>query len=121
MSNPVENLTASLPSWGAKLAFGERTTIGGQEVIPAALVVFGFGGGGGSGKWPEGGAVRGSGRRQRRWRRRLRPADRRICGRSGRPEVPAQPGRTDHRRVPLISAAGWAIARIISAVKMATD
>jgi hypothetical protein len=44
MSNPVEAMTASVPSWGAKLAFGESTTAAGHEVVPAALVVFGFGG-----------------------------------------------------------------------------
>ena len=57
MPSIVEKMTESVPSWGAKMAFGESITVGGQQVIPAALVVFGFGGGEGSGKWPERGAV----------------------------------------------------------------
>lgn len=55
MGKLVENLAESVPSWGAKVAYGEKTTIDGQEAVPVAFVVFGFGGGEGSGDMPEGG------------------------------------------------------------------
>jgi uncharacterized spore protein YtfJ len=55
MANLTEKLAESVPSWGAKVAYGERTTVSGQELVPVALVAFGFGGGEGSGEMPEGG------------------------------------------------------------------
>jgi len=121
MANPLESLTASLPSWGAKLAFGENATIGGQEVIPAALVVFGFGGGGGSGKWPEGGAVpegqgEGSGGGGGGY---ALPIGAYVHGPEGLKFRP-NPVALIIASVPLVSAAGWAIARIIAAAKVAT-
>ncbi len=118
MTNPLESLTASLPSWGARLAFGESTVIGGQEVVPAALVVFGFGGGGGSGKWPERGPVpegqgegSGGGGGGYAW-----PIGAYVGGPDGlkfRPNLVAMIIVC----VPLVSAAGWAIARIVTAAK----
>ena len=57
MANLTERLAALVPTWGAKMAYGERTTLGGQELVPVALVVFGFGGGEGSGEMPEGGTT----------------------------------------------------------------
>ena len=117
MSNPLESLTASVPSWGAKLAFGESNTISGQEVIPAALVVFGFGGGGGSGKWPEGAAVsegqgEGSGGGGGGY---ALPIGAYVGGPNGVQFRP-NPVALLIVAVPLVSAAGWALARIISAV-----
>ena len=53
MSNLIEKLTQSVPSWGAKLAYGEKTTIDGHDLVPVALVGFGFGGGEGSGDVPD--------------------------------------------------------------------
>ena len=44
-----------MPSWGAKMAFGDRVVVGGHEVVVTALVIFGLGGG--SGTWPEHGTV----------------------------------------------------------------
>ena len=122
MSNPLENLTASVSSWGAKLAFGESTTIGGQEVIPAALVVFGFGGGGGSGRWPEGGAVsegqgEGSGGGGGGYALPLGAYSAGPDGLKFRPN----PVALLIVAVPLVSAAGWAIARIIAAAKSAAN
>ena len=118
MSNPLENLTASLPSWGAKLAFGESTTIGGREVVPAALVVFGFGGGGGSGKWPNRGELpegegEGSGGGGGGY---VLPIGAYVGGPDGlkfRPNLVAMAIVS----VPLVSAVGWAIVRIITAAK----
>ena len=120
MSNPLENLTASLPSFGAKLAFGESSTIGGQEVLPAALVVFGFGGGGGSGRWPEGSAVaegqgEGSGGGGGGY---ALPVGAYVGGPDGVKFRP-NPVALIIVSVPLISAAGWAIARIVAAAKSA--
>ncbi len=56
MAKLIENLAESVPAWGAKVAYGEKTTVDGQEIIPVALVAFGFGGGEGSGSMPEGGS-----------------------------------------------------------------
>jgi uncharacterized spore protein YtfJ len=60
MAKLIENLAESVPAWGAKVAYGEKTTVDGRELVPVALVAFGFGGGEGSGdlaateKTPEG-------------------------------------------------------------------
>ena len=118
MAGPVDSLTASVPSWGAKMAFGEPVTVGGQEVVPAALVIFGFGGGGGSGKWPERGSVpqgegEGSGGGGGGY---VLPIGAYVSGPDGlrfRPNLVAMVIVS----VPLVSAAGWALARIITAAK----
>ena len=105
-----------MPSWGAKLAYGDAATVGGQEILPVALVIIGFGGGEGSGETPErddtpAGRGEGSG------------------GGGGGFAIPvgAYVGSTGEARfvpnpialamvaVPLVSAVGWAIARIIGA------
>ena len=116
MANLTEKLAASVPSWGARMAYGERTELGGRELVPVALVIFGFGGGEGSGEMPEGGSApagRGEG----------------SGGGGGGYVVPigAYVGDPDRLRfrpnpialmmvgVPLLSAAGWAVARIVSA------
>ena len=113
MANLSERLAALVPTWGAKMAYGERTTLGGHELVPVALVVVGFGGGEGSGEMPEGGtapAGRGEG----------------SGGGGGGYVVPigAYIGGPDGLRfrpnpiavlmaaVPLVSAVGWAVARI---------
>jgi len=54
MANLTEKLAQSVSSWGTKLAYGERSVVGGQDLIPVALVGFGFGGGQGAGELPEG-------------------------------------------------------------------
>jgi hypothetical protein len=36
---------AGVGSWGARLAYGPVTVVGGVELLPVALVVFGFGAG----------------------------------------------------------------------------
>ncbi|MGR0318590.1 hypothetical protein [Agromyces sp. ZXT2-3] len=55
MGKLIENLAESVPSWGARVAYGEKTTVDGQEAVPVAFVVFGFGAGEGSGDMPEAG------------------------------------------------------------------
>jgi hypothetical protein len=53
MANGLETLAGSIPSWGAKLAYGDKTTLDGLELLPVAVVVFGFGAGEGSGELPD--------------------------------------------------------------------
>lgn len=53
MANLIETLAESVPTWGVKLAFGEKVTLGGHELVPVALVGFGFGGGEGSSALPD--------------------------------------------------------------------
>ena len=119
MTNLVEKMTASVPSWGAKMAFGESIVVGGQEVVPAALVIFGFGGGGGSGKWPERGTVpegqgEGSGGGGGGY---VLPIGAYVGGPDGLKFRP-NPVAMIIVSVPLLSAAGWAVARIITAAKL---
>ena len=52
MAKLIENLAESVPAWGAKVAYGEKSTLDGQEFVPVAFVAFGFGGGEGSGDIP---------------------------------------------------------------------
>lgn len=118
MTDPVESLTASLPSWGAKMAFGESTMVGGREVVPAALVIFGFGGGSGSGKRPRRGDVsegegEGSGGGGGGY---VLPIGAYVSGPEG-PTFRPNPLALIIVSVPLVSAAGWALARVITAVK----
>jgi hypothetical protein len=54
MAQLIEKLAESVPGWGVKLAYGEKTTVDGQELVPVALVGFGFGGGEGSNTGPDG-------------------------------------------------------------------
>ncbi|MRG58921.1 hypothetical protein GE115_03410 [Agromyces sp. CFH 90414] len=62
MGKLIENLAESVPSWGAKVAYGEKTTVDGKELVPVALVGFAFGGGEGAGEMPDTGkAVTGTG------------------------------------------------------------
>jgi uncharacterized spore protein YtfJ len=122
MPNPVDAMTESVPHWGAKLAFGESSTAGGHEVIPAALVVFGFGGGGGSGTWPESeagseghahGQGEGSGGGGGGY---VLPLGAYVAGPDGlkfRPNLVA----VIIASVPLLTAIGWATVRIIGAAK----
>jgi hypothetical protein len=121
MTSLPEKLAASVPSWGAKLAYGERITLGGQEIVPVALVGFGFGGGQGQGtdELPEGDVAsvrRGEG----------------SGGGGGGYAVPigAYVGGPDGLRfrpnpialivvtVPLVSAVGLAVARVIGAFRV---
>jgi len=112
MTTIIEKLAESVPSWGAKLAYGDKTTIDGHEVLPVALVIFGFGGGEGSGEMPgaepaskgEGSGGGGGGY--------ALP----IGAYVGTPDgavFRANPVALIAVAVPLVSAAGWALARII--------
>jgi hypothetical protein len=45
MTGFTADFVAGVPSWGAKVAYGPTTLVGGVEVLPVALVAFGFGAG----------------------------------------------------------------------------
>ena len=53
MTNLTESLAQSVSSWGARLTYGEKATVGGQELVPVAFACFGFGAGEGSGDAPD--------------------------------------------------------------------
>jgi uncharacterized spore protein YtfJ len=46
MTNLVEKVAQSVTSLGVKTSYGEPVTLDGVQIIPVALVWFGFGGGG---------------------------------------------------------------------------
>lgn len=60
MTNVVERLAQSVTSANVTASYGDKVTIGGVEVIPVALVGFGFGGGGDDGDNGGGGGTAGS-------------------------------------------------------------
>lgn len=118
MANLVERLADAVPGWGVRVAYGEKSTVDGQELVPVALVGFGFGAGEGSGEASDseklpGGRGEGSG------------------GGGGGYAVPigAYIGGPDGLRfrpnpialivvaAPLVSATGWALARILKALR----
>ena len=45
MANIVEKIAQQVTSVGAKASYGDPVTVGGIELVPVALVWFGFGGG----------------------------------------------------------------------------
>jgi len=116
MTNLIEKFTDSVPSWGAKIAYGDPATIAGQEVLPVALVAFGFGGGEGSGEMPaddqspvrkgEGSGGGGGGYSI--------PIGAYVGGETGARFQP-NPVALLAIAVPLVSALGWALSRIIKA------
>ena len=117
MANLTERLAESVPSWGIKLSYGEKTTVDGQELLPVALVGFGFGAGEGSGEMPDGGegpakSGEGSGGGGGGW---AVPIGAYVGSPSG-PIFQANPVAVIAVAIPLVSAAGWAVARIIRAL-----
>jgi uncharacterized spore protein YtfJ len=116
MTNLIEKLADSVPSWGAKIAYGDTVTIAGQEILPVALVVFGFGGGEGSGELPaddsapvrrgEGSGGGGGGYSI--------PIGAYVAGDAGLAFRP-NPIAIIAIAIPLVAAAGWALPRIIRA------
>jgi hypothetical protein len=45
MANIVESLAQQVTSVGARASYGDPVTVGGIEIVPVAIVWFGFGGG----------------------------------------------------------------------------
>jgi len=117
MANILEKLADSVPSWGAKLSYGEPTIVGGQELVPVALVVFGFGGGEGSGDFAEGAAAgqRGEGSGGGGGGYAL-PIGAYVGTDSGA-VFRANPVAVIALAIPLASVAGWALSRIIRAAR----
>ena len=118
MENLSQKMAVSTPSWGVKMAYGEAITLGGRELVPAALVIFGFGAGEGSGEKVEGGTVpagRGAGSGGGGGGYVL-PAGAYVSGPDGVRFRP-NPIAIVIVAIPLISAAGWALARIVGAAR----
>ena len=115
MTTLIERLADSVPSWGAKLAYGDKVSVNGQEILPVALVVFGFGGGEGSGEGPDSDDVvsrgEGSGGGGGGYALPIRAY---VGGPNGLRFQP-NPVALLVVAVPLVSAAGWALSRIIGA------
>ncbi len=116
MANLSERLAALVPTWGAKMAYGERTTLGGHDLVPVALVVFGFGGGEGSGEMPQGGSTpagrgEGSGGGGGGY---VVPIGAYVGGPDGLKFRP-NPVAILMAGIPLVSAIGWAVALIAGA------
>jgi len=117
MANVIERLADAVPSWGAKLAYGDKTTVDGQELLPVALVIFGFGGGEGSGEMPDGDngpakSGEGSGGGGGGYAIPIGA----YVGSANGPVFQPNPIALVAVVVPLVSAAGWAVARIIRAL-----
>ncbi|ANJ26617.1 hypothetical protein [Agromyces aureus] len=118
MTNITERLAEAVPSWGAKVAYGEKTTLNGREFVPVALVGFGFGGGEGSGESPEDGkgpAGRGEGSGGGGGGYAV-PIGAYVEGPDG-PRFRANPIALIVVATPLVSALGWALSRIIHSAR----
>ena len=116
MANVLDKLTESVPSWGAKLAYGDTAVVNGQEIVPVAFVAFGFGGGEGSGEMPPTDAVpvskgEGSGGGGGGY---ALPIGAYVGSPDGGVVFRANPVALLVIAVPLVSALGWALSRIIS-------
>lgn len=121
MTNLTEVLAQSVSSWGARLTYGEKTTLGGQELIPVALACFGFGGGEGTGVMPDGGEStagrsEGSGGGGGGF---SVPIGAYIAGPAG-PVFHPNPVALVAVTVPLVSAVGVALAQIVRATRVRT-
>lgn len=119
MENIIEKFTESVPSWGAKLAYGELQSVNGQEILPVAFVIFGFGGGEGSGEMPgssssSDGSGRGEGSGGGGGGYAL-PVGAYVSGPDGGLVFTPNLIALAAVAVPLVSALGWAISRIIRA------
>jgi hypothetical protein len=104
MTDLTERLAESVTKRGVKLSFGEKVDLGGVEVLPVALVTYGFGAGGddsGSGGGGGGGSI---------------PVGVYV-GEEGdvrfRPNLIALLAVS----IPVIAATGWALSKIIKALR----
>ncbi|MEP7763724.1 hypothetical protein [Sanguibacter sp. 25GB23B1] len=118
MTNLTEALAQSVSSWGVRLTYGEKGTLGGQEIIPVALACFGFGGGEGAGITPDDGEPapgrsEGSGGGGGGF---AVPIGAYIAGPAG-PVFHPNPVALVAVTVPLVSALGMAVAQIVRATR----
>ena len=60
MTEALSSLAETFKNVGVSRAYGPAVTVDGEELIPVALVSFGFGGGGNSGPGPAGAAAGGA-------------------------------------------------------------
>ncbi|ANF30641.1 hypothetical protein A0130_02200 [Leifsonia xyli] len=110
MTKLIERMADSVPAWGARLAYGDTTTLDGHDVLPVAIVVFGFGGGEGSGE-EAGGGDRGEGSGGGGGGYAM-PIGAYIGGPRG-PVFRPNPVAVIIAAAPLVSAAGLALARLL--------
>ncbi|MDR6970567.1 hypothetical protein [Leifsonia shinshuensis] len=110
MTTLIERLADSVPTWGARLAYGEKTTLDGHDILPVAIVAFGFGGGEGSGEDADG-AERGEGSGGGGGGYTI-PIGAYIGGPHG-PTFRPNPVAVIIAAAPLVSAAGLALARLM--------
>lgn len=61
MTEALSSLAETFKNVGVSKAYGPAVTVDGEELIPVALVSYGFGGGGNSGSGPAGAAAGGPG------------------------------------------------------------
>ena len=106
MANLVEKLSETVRSLGVKAVYGDKVTVGGVEILPVALVSFGFGGG--SDESTEAGGGGGGGTSI--------PIGAYISGRSG-PTFTPNPVVFMAVAIPFVFVAGRALARVIRALK----
>jgi uncharacterized spore protein YtfJ len=113
MSDTIQRMTDAVPTWGVRLSYGDKQTVGDIEFVPVAVVSFGFGAGDFSDDAAPGAPTRGGG------------------GGGGGMAVPvgAYVGDRDGFRfqpnpvallvalAPVVAAAGWAISRIARALR----
>ncbi|MEC5191013.1 MULTISPECIES: hypothetical protein [unclassified Arthrobacter] len=55
MADTLASIADTFKNMGVSTAYGERVNVGGEEIVPVALVWFGFGGGSESERGPSGG------------------------------------------------------------------
>lgn len=56
MTSIAERIAARVPEFGVRLAYSDRTEVGGEELVPVALVAYGFGAGEGASEPQDGDA-----------------------------------------------------------------
>ncbi|WP_193509828.1 hypothetical protein [Cryobacterium sp. BB736] len=104
MPTVAEELAESVPKRGVKLAYGEAVVMGDTTLVPIAMVTYGFGGGGESGKGGGGGGGA---------TMPLGVYVTRGATTSFRPNPVALLAVS----IPLVCAVGWAISRIVKAMR----
>lgn len=110
MANIVERLAETAANNGVRVAYGEKITVDGVELVPVALAAFGFGGGEGE---AEGGNGEGSGGGGGGY---AIPVGAYVGGVDGvkfRPNLIALLAVS----IPVVCSTGWALSRIIRALK----
>ena len=106
----TEKLAAGVPDRSVKLAYGEKQTVDGAEIVPVAFVTYGFGGGEGLGELGNGEGSGGGGGGV------AIPLGAYVRGPQGlqfQPNVIALMSVA----IPLVSTIAWGIAQIVKAAR----